>query len=85
MSCQVSWAKAAPAALSPQQPSCAGNRHSSCSSLGRVSLARISHTVTAEGCWGRVRAEFLPRDQGEHEQAALRTVCEGAGVARAAA
>ena len=41
------------------------------------SLGRISHTVTAEGCWGRVRAEFLPRDPVEHEQAALGPCVKG--------
>ena len=35
-------------------------------------LARISHTVTAEGFGGSVGAEFLPREQVEQKQAALR-------------
>ena len=48
-------------------------------------LARISHTVTAEGRWGSVGAEFLPREQVEQEQAALRPCFREARVAGTAA
>ena len=48
-------------------------------------LARISHTVTAEGRSGSVGAEFLPREQVEQEQAALRPCFGEARVAGAAA
>ncbi len=48
-------------------------------------LTRISHTVTAEGYWGSVGAEFLPREQVEREQAALRPCFRGARVAGTAA
>ena len=48
-------------------------------------LARISHTVTAEGFGGSVGAEFLPREQVEREQAALRPCFRGARGARTAA
>ena len=48
-------------------------------------LARISHTVTAEGFGGSVGAEFLPREQVEREQAALRPCFRGARVAGTAA
>ena len=48
-------------------------------------LARISHTVTAEGRWGSVGAEFLPRGQVEQEQAALRPCFREARVAGTAA
>ena len=48
-------------------------------------LARISHTVTAEGFGGSVGAEFLPREQVEREQAALRPCLRGARGARTAA
>ena len=43
----------------------------------RAELARISHTVTGEGYWGSVGAEFLPREQVEQEQAALRPCFSG--------
>ena len=46
-----------------------------CHTAGK--LARISHTVTAEGFGGSVGAEFLPRNGVEHEQAALRPCFEG--------
>ncbi len=52
---------------------------------GTQTLARISHTVTAEGYWGSVGAEFLPREQVEREQAALRPCFRGARVAGTAA
>ena len=48
-------------------------------------LARISHTVTAEGRSGSVGAEFLPREQVEQEQAALRPCFREARVAGTAA
>ena len=48
-------------------------------------LARISHTVTAEGFGGSVGAEFLPREQVEQKQAALRPCFRGARVAGTAA
>ena len=48
-------------------------------------LARISHTVTAEGRSGSVGAEFLPGEQVEREQAALRPCFRGARGARTAA
>ena len=48
-------------------------------------LARISHTVTAEGRSGSVGAEFLPREQVEQEQAALRPCFGEARVAGTAA
>ena len=48
-------------------------------------LARISHTVTAEGFGGSVGAEFLPREQVEQEQAALRPCFREARVAGTAA
>ena len=51
----------------------------------RLDLARISHTVTAEGFGGSVGAEFLPREQVEREQAALRPCFRGARVAGTAA
>ena len=50
-----------------------------------LSLARISHTVTAEGFGGSVGAEFLPREQVEQEQAALRPCFREARVAGTAA
>ena len=46
---------------------------------------RISHTVTAEGRSGSVGAEFLPREQVEQEQAALRPCFREARVAGTAA
>ena len=48
-------------------------------------LARISHTVTAEGRSGSVGAEFLPREQVEQKQAALRPCFRGARGAGTAA
>ena len=48
-------------------------------------LARISHTVTAEGFGGSVGAEFLPREQVEREQAALRPCFRGVRGAGTAA
>ena len=48
-------------------------------------LTRISHTVTAEGFGGSVGAEFLPREQVEQKQAALRPCFRGARVAGTAA
>ena len=48
-------------------------------------LTRISHTVTAEGRSGSVGAEFLPREQVEQEQAALRPCFRGARGAGTAA
>ena len=42
-------------------------------------------TVTAEGFGGSVGAEFLPREQVEREQAALRPCFRGARVAGTAA
>ena len=48
-------------------------------------LARISHTVTAEGFGGSVGAEFLPREQVEQKQAALRPCFRGARGAGTAA
>ena len=42
-------------------------------------------TVTAEGFGGSVGAEFLPREQVEQEQAALRPCFRGARVAGTAA
>ena len=50
-----------------------------------MSLARISHTVTAEGFGGSVGAEFLPREQVEQKQAALRPCFRGARGAGTAA
>ena len=53
--------------------------------IAGLTLARISHTVTAEGFGGSVGAEFLPREQVEQEQAALRPCFRGARVAGTAA
>ena len=54
-------------------------------SIPSRSLTRISHTVTAEGRSGSVGAEFLPREQVEQEQAALRPCFREARVAGTAA
>ena len=71
-------------------PPCGERRHAGGTALDepvdpKPRLARISHTVTAEGRSGSVGAEFLPREQVEQEQAALRPCFREARVAGTAA